>query len=262
MGFDEKREKRGKGKKHITHQITHHISHISPNDTTMNRFQFPRKLLLFIFLNLVVLKPSASFSIGSQDVSSRRNFLKTTLATATTVSTSLLVPQGSSANDADPNASPSNVFTRIKEGQFGYTITLPVAIDISNKPLQTHLDEVNLQTGQKGYYYGITVDPIRIKSLREFGTPNEVAAKIVMAELRRDGVLDVTVGRDPTEDATTGGYDVEYISDGKRGKKHFVTRTIVSDGKLYVLTVQVKEEDWTPKIEKEVFDAVASFKVV
>jgi hypothetical protein len=234
----------------------------------MNRFQIPNSALFFIILILVVLKPIDSFSIGSQDKNaSRRAFLKTTVATTATAgitSASLLLPQVASANDIHPNSSSSNnnVFTRIKEGQFGYTITLPVSIDISNKPLQTHLDEVNLQTGQKGYYYGITVDPIRIKSLREFGTPNEVAAKIVMAELRRDGVLDVTVGRDPVEDATTGGYDVEYISDGKRGKKHFVTRTIVSDGKLYVLTVQVKEEDWNPKIEKEVFDAVASFKVV
>jgi hypothetical protein len=234
----------------------------------MNRFQIPNSALFFIILILVVLKPIYSFSIGSQDKNaSRRAFLKTTVATTATAgitSASLLLPQVASANDIHPNSSSSNnnVFTRIKEGQFGYTITLPVSIDISNKPLQTHLDEVNLQTGQKGYYYGITVDPIRIKSLREFGTPNEVAAKIVMAELRRDGVLDVTVGRDPVEDATTGGYDVEYISDGKRGKKHFVTRTIVSDGKLYVLTVQVKEEDWNPKIEKEVFDAVASFKVV
>ena len=233
----------------------------------MNRFQIPNNALFFLFFILVVLKPIDSFSIGSQDNNaSRRAFLKTTIATTATAagSASLLLPQVASANDINPNSSSSNdnVFTRIKEGQFGYTITLPVPIDISNKPLQTHLDEVNLQTGQKGYYYGITVDPIRIKSLREFGTPNEVAAKIVMAELRRDGVLDVTVGRDPVEDATTGGYDVEYISDGKRGKKHFVTRTIVSDGKLYVLTVQVKEEDWNPKIEKEVFDAVASFKVV
>lgn len=232
----------------------------------MNGFQIPNKVLLFLFFILVVLKPIVSFSIGSQEGSSRRDFLKTTIATATATasgSTSLLLPQIANADDANPNSSSSNnVFTRIKEGKFGYTITLPVATEISNKPLQTHLDEVNLQTGQKGYFYGITVDPIRIKSLREFGTPNEVAAKIVMAELRRDGVLDVTVGRDPVEDAVTGGYDVEYISDGKRGKKHFVTRTIVSDGKLYVLTVQVKEEDWNPKIEKEVFDAVASFKVV
>lgn len=155
-----------------------------------------------------------------------------------------------------------HVFNRVKEGQFGYTINLPMDTKPSNKPLQTHLDEVNLPTGQNGYSYGITVDPIRIQSLREFGTPNEVAAKIVMAELRRDGVLDVTVGRDPVEDPVTGGYDVEYISDGKRGKKHFVTRTIVSGGKLYVLTVQVKEEDWNSKIEKQVFDSVSSFRVL
>jgi hypothetical protein len=103
----------------------------------------------------------------------------------------------------------------------------------TNKPLQTHLDEVTLPIttiGLKGYTYGVTVDPIRLDSLREFGTPSEVAAKIVMAELRRDGVMDVTTGRDPVEDADTGAYDVEYISDGSRGRKHFVTRPVGGEG--------------------------------
>jgi hypothetical protein len=51
-----------------------------------------------------------------------------------------------------------------------------------------------------------------------------------MAELKRDGVVDVTTGRDPVEDVDTGAYDVEYISDGSRGRKHFVTRTVGGEG--------------------------------
>ena len=145
---------------------------------------------------------------------------------------------------------------------FGYEfIPPPSVIKTSNKPLQTHLDEINLPTNTKGYTYGVTVDPIRITSLKDFGTPSEVAAKIVMAELRRDGVLDVTLTRDAKEDMTSGAYDVEYVSDGKRGKKHFVTRTVVNDGKLYVLTVQVKEDEWKD-LEAEVIDAVHSFHVI
>ena len=64
-----------------------------------------------------------------------------------------------------------------------------------NHYIQTHLNEINLPTGIKGHYtYGITVDLIRIsKSLKDFGTPDDVAAKIFMAELRRDRVLDLTL---------------------------------------------------------------------
>jgi PsbP. len=185
----------------------------------------------------------------------------------------------------------NRTFTKIQQNKndpkqsFAYTLTLPAPFTTTRKPLPTHLDEVNLVTTVvspdedaataaginpsttttpaplKGYSFGITVDPIRIQSLRDFGTPNEVAAKIVMAELRRDGVLDVTMGRDPTEDPLTGAYDVEYVSDGTRGKKHFVTRTIVRGQKLYVLTVQCREIDWK-SVEGEVWDSVKTFCVL
>jgi len=82
-----------------------------------------------------------------------------------------------------------------------------------------------------------------------------------MAELRRDGVLDVTMGRDPLEDMNTGAYDVEYVSDGSRGRKHYVTRTIVEGEKLYVLTVVCKQDDWN-LVEEEVWKSVSTFRVL
>ena len=50
------------------------------------------------------------------------------------------------------------------------------------------------------------------------------------------------------EDADTGAYDVEYISDGSRGRKHFVTRTVVQD-------------DWK-QVEDDVWASVSTFKVL
>ena len=50
--------------------------------------------------------------------------------------------------------------------------------------------------------------------------------------------------------------------DRKRGLKHFVTSTIVQNGKLYVLTVQVLEEDYSrPAMEQEIMEAARSFRV-
>lgn len=227
----------------------------------------------------------SSISNNQMKHSSRAQFL----SRAKTVVISSFCPLPSFASSEDNNSN-SNItsndnsqdkctFTKIQENKndprqsFAYTLTLPAPYVTTRKPLPTHLDEVNLVTTSspnvddnnnnslKGYSFGITVDPIRIASLREFGTPNEVAAKIVMAELRRDGVLDVTMGRDPLEDLATGAYDVEYVSDGTRGKKHFVTRTIVKGQKLYVLTVQCKEGDWK-SVEREVWDSVATFRAL
>jgi len=131
--------------------------------------------------------------------------------------------------------------------QFGYTVTPPPTFVSSNKPLKTHLDEINFSPPDvRGYTLGITVDPVRISSIREFGSPEEVAARVVTAEVNRDGVFEVTLAKDPREDASggVGCYDIEYISDGKRGKKRYVTRIYIKDGFLYVLTVQSKEDEF------------------
>lgn len=197
----------------------------------------------------------------------RRSFVNKIIigTTAGALSTSfpaVLVQAAEEGKEDSSSTFPSTFKRSNPKSGFGYEfIPPPSVIKTANKPVQTHLDEINLPTEVKGYTYGITVDPIRIKSLRDFGTPNEVAAKIVMAELRRDGVLDVTLARDAREDVDRGAYDVEYISDGKRGEKHFATRTIVQDGKLYVLTIQVKQADWKT-YEGEVIDALQSFRVL
>jgi hypothetical protein len=63
------------------------------------------------------------------------------------------------------------------------------------------------------------------------------------------------------ETGIQGAYDVEYISDGSRGRKHFVTRTVVKAGKLYVLTVVCKQDDWK-QVENDVWASVSTFIVL
>lgn len=147
--------------------------------------------------------------------------------------------------------------------QFGYTVTPPPSFVASNKPLKTHLDEINFSPpGVRGYTVGITVDPVRISRIQEFGTPEEVAARVVTAEVNRDGVFDVTLVKDPKEDASAGCYDIEYISDGKRGTKRFVTRIYIDGGFLYVLTLQSKQAEYDAARELEALECVKSFRPV
>ena len=107
---------------------------------------------------------------------------------------------------------------------------------------------------------GITVDPVRILSLQQFGTPEQVAARVVTAEVNRDGVVEVTLLKDPIE-TSDGAYVLEYLSKGKRGDKHYVCKIYVSQEKLLVLTAQVKEADYVDK-KQELMATVDSFRVL
>lgn len=161
------------------------------------------------------------------------------------------------ANSAQ--ASTDEVFVKTT-ADFSYAISPPPSFDVTNKPLKTHLEEVNfVSSSTKGYQFGVTVDPVRINSLKEFGTPEEVAARVVVAEVNRDGVFDVTLVNDPVE--TNGSYLLNYLSQGKRGDKHFVCKIEVLKNKLYVLTAQAKEENYAD-VKDELMATVNSFRAV
>jgi hypothetical protein len=54
---------------------------------------------------------------------------------------------------------------------FAYAFQPPSGFDVTNKPLKTHLEEVNFMSSDtKGYQFGVTVDPVRINSLKEVST--------------------------------------------------------------------------------------------
>lgn len=161
---------------------------------------------------------------------------------------------------------------------FAYQFQPPPGATLTGKPLKTHLDEVNFKVHIPGrepatssLQFGITVDPVRIDSLRDFGTPEEVAAKVVLAEVNRDGVFDVTLMKDPERlemDNGDGGtlyYQLNYLSVGKRGKKRFLARFAIANQKLYALTAQCKEEDYQEAetgVQEAMQRAVESFVVL
>jgi hypothetical protein len=82
----------------------------------------------------------------------------------------------------------------------------------------------------------------------------------VTAEVNRDGVFEVTLLEDPV--AVGEAYLLEYVSVGKRGKKIYLNKIIVSDDKLlYVLTAQCKEDDY-PTLKAEMKSTVSAFQLV
>lgn len=158
------------------------------------------------------------------------------------------------------DASSDNTFKR-KTDQFSYVFEPPTDWTPQNKPLKTHLDEINFKSPSiSKYEFGITVDPVRIKSLREFGAPSEVAAKVVLSELNRDGVFDVTLMEDAFAADNDVYYQLNYISKGKRGEKRFITKFYVQNQMLYALTAQCLESDYE-KLQSEITKAVDSFQI-
>ena len=63
--------------------------------------------------------------------------------------------------------SPANAFDRDTD-KFSYSIDIPSTMKQSAKPVKTHQDEVNFGSESiSRYQYGVTVDPVRINSLKE-----------------------------------------------------------------------------------------------
>jgi hypothetical protein len=107
-----------------------------------------------------------------------------------------------------------------------------------------------------------------------------VAARVVTAEVNRDGVFEVTLLNDP-EIVDGGGaaspyYVLEYLSVGKRGRKVYMNKIFISPNQLlYVLTAQCKEENYintgtdsggsdreSKSVKKEMEATVGSFHVL
>jgi hypothetical protein len=154
--------------------------------------------------------------------------------------------------------------------QFKYELQVPYDFNGPNqKPLKTHFDEVNFKSNTiAGFEIGITVDPVRISSLTEFGTPEQVAAKVVLAEVNRDGVLEVKLLDDPVagtvslkDGSTATFYQLNYLSNGKRGRKRYIAKFFIQNQKLFAMTVQGKEDTYE-MIKQDVDHAVTSFRIV
>ena len=140
--------------------------------------------------------------------------------------------------------------------KFRYQIELPAGAIESTKPVKTHLDEINFKIDK--VTVGITVDPLRINSLAEFGTPEEVAAKVVLAEVNRDGVFEVKLMEDPIG---KDFYQLNYLSMGKRGDKRNISKFYVVNKYLFALTVTCKEEFYQA-CKADISQIVDSFSVL
>lgn len=125
---------------------TIHAIHFHPTPiSTMTNLYLP-----FLTLVLTLCDVSNALNAGTD----RRAFIGSTLS-------SLIMAPALIANAID-----GEYVKTTKD--FAYAFQPPSGFEATNKPLKTHLEEVNFMSGDtKGYQFGVTVDPVRITSLKE-----------------------------------------------------------------------------------------------
>lgn len=107
-------------------------------------------------------------SASEQDNPNANNIRRKLLHSVAVSSAALLLsPVFPSQAAAEAETKIQQPYQRQKD-KIAYSIQIPIQFKETQKPLKTHLDEINFVSEDvKGYQYGITVDPVRINSLKE-----------------------------------------------------------------------------------------------
>ncbi|EOX92651.1 hypothetical protein QUC31_003748 [Theobroma cacao] len=96
---------------------------------------------------------------------------------------------------------------------------------------------------------GVVVNPVRLNSLGEFGTPQFVADKLIQAEKRKESTKDAEV-IGVAERLGQGGlqvYEFEYKVDSTRGgMKRIFSAAFVASKKLYLLNIAHSDKPKSP----------------
>ncbi|ERN08752.1 hypothetical protein AMTRI_Chr11g156330 [Amborella trichopoda] len=101
----------------------------------------------------------------------------------------------------------------------------------------------------KGDNIGVVVNPVRIASLKEFGSPQDVALKLIQAEKRKESTKDAQLIRVGEREGDGGldVYEMEYKVDSTRGGlKRILSAAFVASRKLYLLNIAYSDSPENP----------------
>jgi hypothetical protein len=112
---------------------------------------------------------------------------------------------------------------------------------------------------------GVTVSPVKVRSLAEFGQLDAVAEKLVAAELAKDGTLSAEVKRAAERRTKNGAllYEVEYETEhATRGRKAVLNAVCIDDSVLYIYALQygLKSGEAPPPVAALARTLLASFE--
>ncbi|KAL6223230.1 hypothetical protein ACLB2K_006618 [Fragaria x ananassa] len=135
---------------------------------------------------------------------------------------------------------------RYTDSKEGFTLLRPSSWIKVDKAGATALFE---EARSKGNNVGVVVNPVRLNTLGEFGTPQFVADKLIQAEKLKESTKDAEVigvaersGKDGLQ-----VYEFEYKVDSTRGgMKRIFSAVFVTSKKLYLLNITHSDRPESP----------------
>ncbi|XP_021900389.1 psbP domain-containing protein 2, chloroplastic [Carica papaya] len=134
-------------------------------------------------------------------------------------------------------------YTDVKEG---FTLLRPSSwIKVDKAGATVLFEEANKGSNN----VGVVVNPVRLSSLEEFGSPQFVADKLIQAEKRKESTKDAEVIRVAERSGQSGVqvYEFEYKVDSSRGgMKRIFSAAFVASKKLYLLNIAHSDKPENP----------------
>jgi hypothetical protein len=154
-----------------------------------------------------------------------------------------------------------------KDTQNAYQLSYPTDWSESGKPVKTHLHELLLAgPGAGRQKLGVTIDPVKIDSLEQFGSLAQTTERVIGVEQTRDGVKQVTLRSNAAEvaEGKPTYYTIDYVTESSRGTKIFCCKYCIANRKLYVLQAQCNADayDADAQVRATLKGIVDSFEVL
>jgi len=153
---------------------------------------------------------------------------------------------------------------KYEDSKNGFSLALPNDFEKKDKAGATVLFQDPSRTSTQ---VGVTVNPVRVRTLKEFGSLESVGEKLLQAEKGKESTLDCTLlyQRERTSPAGAIFYEYGYELDSTRGRKLVQTSVTIENSKLYILNATVKcEKDGCDGFEETISklrETAGSFEV-
>uniref|UniRef100_A0A0F7GZ77 PsbP domain-OEC23 like protein n=1 Tax=Geranium incanum TaxID=1158081 RepID=A0A0F7GZ77_9ROSI len=192
--------------------------------------------------------PKAPSSTQRQYLEKNNDFVLRLTKRSLNLSILALLFNGFSTNSSKSaaHAEESEVLQRYTDSKEGFTLLIPSTFQKVEKAGATVLFE---QVDKGSNNIGVVVNPVRLSTLSEFGSPEFVVDKLIQAEKRKESTKDAEV-IEAAERSGQGGlqvYEFEYKVDSTRGgMKRIFSAAFVASKKLYLLNIAHSDKPESP----------------
>ncbi|KAF7834124.1 psbP domain-containing protein 2, chloroplastic [Senna tora] len=197
------------------------------------------------FLSILLLKPKSSSSIQNCNprISNAEPYFSKRKLNLTVVT---MLIWGILPNISNAALAEETELERYTDSKEGFTLLKPSSWTKIDKAGATVLFQEK-DAGSNNI--GVVVNPVRLASLEEFGTPQFVADKLIQAEKRKESTKEAEV-INVAQRSGEGGlqiYEFEYTIDSTRGgMKRIFSAAFVASKKLYLLNIAHSDKPESP----------------